>query len=92
MPAAPHRAAFMTEMFGVHAIFGAFLAGLAVPRHHQLPLHLMERIETFISIILLPLYFAYSGLKTDLTLLNTWTIWGLAIMVVVAVSVSKIGR
>lgn len=82
----------MTQTLGVHAIFGAFITGLIVPRKHHLPLHLMERIETFVSIILLPLYFAYSGLRTDLSLLNTLTIWGLALLVVVAVSVSKIGR
>ena len=80
----------MTEILGVHAIFGAFIAGLVVPRIGELPLLLMEKVETFVGIILLPLYFAYSGLNTDLSLLNSWTIWGMAIPVAVSDTGAKV--
>jgi Kef-type K+ transport system membrane component KefB len=57
--------AFVTEIIGVHAIFGAFLAGLAIPRKHGFEIALTEKIEDIVTILLLPIYFAYSGLRTN---------------------------
>ena len=54
----------------VHAIFGAFLAGIIVPREGGLAIALTEKLEDMVSIIFLPLYFTLSGLSTDLGLLN----------------------
>ncbi|KAK0501380.1 Sodium/hydrogen exchanger family-domain-containing protein [Armillaria luteobubalina] len=67
--------AFFTDVIGVHAIFGAFLAGIIVPREGNLAIHLTEKLEDMVSIIFLPLYFTLSGLSTDLGLLNTGITW-----------------
>ncbi|KAF8755947.1 Sodium/hydrogen exchanger family [Rhizoctonia solani] len=68
---------FFTDVIGVHAIFGAFIAGLIVPRDNGFSISLLEKIEDLVSILFLPLYFTLSGLKTDLGLLNDGTAWGI---------------
>lgn len=52
-------------MAGVHTIFGAFLLGLAFPQRNPSTLRLAKTIEDFASIVFLPLYFAASGLRTQ---------------------------
>lgn len=71
--------AFFTDVIGVHAIFGAFLAGIVVPREGNLAIHLTEKLEDMVSIIFLPLYFTLSGLSTDLGLLNNGITWAYTI-------------
>jgi Kef-type K+ transport system membrane component KefB len=56
-------------MAGVHTIFGAFLIGLAFPQQNPSTLRLAKTIEDFASIVFLPLYFAASGLRTQV---GTW--------------------
>ncbi|KAI8981158.1 Sodium/hydrogen exchanger family-domain-containing protein [Trametes punicea] len=68
--------AFFTDIIGVHAIFGAFIVGVIVPREGGLAIALTEKLEDMVSIIFLPLYFALSGLSTDLGLLNNGKTWG----------------
>ncbi|KAI9443433.1 Sodium/hydrogen exchanger family-domain-containing protein [Lactarius indigo] len=68
--------ALFTDVIGVHAIFGAFLAGIIVPRDGGLAIALTEKLEDMVSVIFLPLYFTLSGLSTDLGLLNSGKIWG----------------
>ncbi|KAL4081127.1 Sodium/hydrogen exchanger family-domain-containing protein [Scleroderma citrinum] len=62
--------AFFTDIVGVNAIFGAFLAGVIIPREGGLAISLTEKLEDMITIVFLPLYFTLSGLKTNLGLLN----------------------
>ncbi|KAH0826160.1 Sodium/hydrogen exchanger [Lanmaoa asiatica] len=62
--------AFFTDSIGVNAIFGAFLAGLVVPREGGLAITLTEKLEDMVSIVFLPLYFTLSGLNTNLGLLD----------------------
>lgn len=50
----------------VHAIFGSFLVGMIMPRDCKFTLHMCEKIDDLVSSIFLPLYFALSGLKTDI--------------------------
>ncbi|KAG9009515.1 K(+)/H(+) antiporter [Tulasnella sp. JGI-2019a] len=73
--------AFMTDIIGVNAIFGGFLAGLAIPRDGGLNITITEKLEDMVAIIFLPLYFTLSGLSTNLGLLNTGKIWGYTIMI-----------
>jgi Kef-type K+ transport system membrane component KefB len=60
-----------TELIGVHVIFGAFLWGLAMPRSEALHRWLALRLETVVLRLLLPLFFAMSGLNTRIGSLNT---------------------
>ncbi|CAL1712212.1 unnamed protein product [Somion occarium] len=73
--------AFMTDIIGVHAIFGAFLAGIIVPREGGLAIALTEKLEDMASILFLPLYFTLSGLSTDLGLLNNGITWGYTVAI-----------
>lgn len=78
---------FATELIGIHALFGAFLFGTILPRERGIAQHLAEKIEDLVVVLLLPLFFAYSGLRTQIGLLNTpsgWMMCGLVILVACA--------
>ncbi len=80
-------AALFTEMIGIHALFGAFLAGVCMPPDSGLRQFLRERLETFSSVLLLPLFFAFTGLRTQLGLLADWQSWlicGAIVLVAIA--------
>lgn len=77
----------VTEAIGVHLIFGAFLWGLALPRDETLRQWLEVRLETVVLRLLLPLFFAISGLNTSLGSLQTLEL-GLATVLVVATAVA----
>ncbi|CAE6476376.1 unnamed protein product, partial [Rhizoctonia solani] len=76
--------AFFTDIIGVHAIFGGFLAGLAIPHEGGLAIALTEKLEDMVSIIFLPLYFTLSGLSTNLGLT-----WGFTILICVTAYIGK---
>ncbi|HJS17327.1 MAG TPA: cation:proton antiporter [Anaerolineales bacterium] len=79
--------ALTTEVIGIHALFGAFLAGVSMPAQVSFRKLLASRIEDVALVILLPLFFAFTGLKTQVGLLNdgaTWLVCGLIILVAVA--------
>ncbi|GAA5974841.1 hypothetical protein JCM11641_008391 [Rhodosporidiobolus odoratus] len=79
--------AFFCEVIGISAIFGGFLAGLIIPHHFCHPL--TEKIEDLVTQLLVPLYFATSGLSTNLTLLNSGIIWAWTICVILCAFCGK---
>ncbi|KAF7905500.1 uncharacterized protein EAF01_006021 [Botrytis porri] len=81
---------WFTAIIGVHAIFGAFLAGLICPHEGGFAIHLTEKIEDLVAVLLLPLYFALSGLSTNLGLLNDGITWGYVIAIIVVAFSGKI--
>ncbi|KAF8799460.1 hypothetical protein BYT27DRAFT_7201515 [Phlegmacium glaucopus] len=83
--------AFFTDVIGVHAIFGAFLTGLIVPREGGLAIAMTEKLEDMVAIIFLPLYFTLSGLSTDLGLLNNGVTWAYTIAIIFTAFVGKFG-
>ncbi|KAI0715663.1 Sodium/hydrogen exchanger family-domain-containing protein [Cerioporus squamosus] len=83
--------AFFTDIIGVHAIFGAFLAGIIVPREGGLAIALTEKLEDMVSIIFLPLYFTLSGLSTDLGLLDNGITWGYTVAICALAYFGKFG-
>jgi Kef-type K+ transport system membrane component KefB len=64
-----------TEALAVHAFFGAFLAGVIMPKDGKVEAELRGRLEWLTLVLLLPLYFAYTGLRTSVGLLNTADAW-----------------
>ena len=56
----------ITQQIGVAIIIGAFVMGLVMPRHAGLSHEVTERVEDFVLTLLLPLFFAYTGLRTDI--------------------------
>ncbi|TFK68025.1 Sodium/hydrogen exchanger [Pluteus cervinus] len=83
--------AFFTDVIGVHAIFGAFIAGLVIPREGNLTIALTEKLEDMVAIIFLPLYFTLSGLSTDLGLLNDGITWAYTIAIISLAFLGKFG-
>ncbi|GLT38899.1 hypothetical protein SLA2020_131150 [Shorea laevis] len=81
---------FMTDLIGIHAIFGAFVFGLTIPRGSAFAGRLMKRIEDFVTGLLLPLYFASSGLKTDVAKIRGAEAWGLLVLVITTACTGKI--
>ena len=84
--------ALMTELMGIHLIFGAFLLGAVMPKHEGLTRELAAKTEDFVLTFLLPIFFAYSGLRTQVGLLNSLPLWGLCgLVLLVAISGKYIG-
>ncbi|KDP35609.1 hypothetical protein JCGZ_09047 [Jatropha curcas] len=81
---------FITDVIGIHSIFGAFIFGLTIPKGGEFAERLLERIEDFISGLLLPLYFASSGLKTDVATIRGGRGWGLLALVITTACAGKI--
>ncbi|KAK7318439.1 hypothetical protein RJT34_03140 [Clitoria ternatea] len=79
----------ITDAIGTHSIFGAFVFGLTIP-NGPLGHTLVERLEDFISGLFLPLFFATSGLKTDLGLIIGVKRWVVLILIVIASCIGKI--
>jgi Kef-type K+ transport system membrane component KefB len=71
--------AFFTGVIGIHPIFGAFMIGVICPHEGGFAIKLTEKVEDLISALFLPLYFALSGLSTNLGLLNTGVVWAYVI-------------
>ncbi len=82
--------AWFTDLIGLHAVFGAFTMGAAMPRG-VVAKALVERIQPFSVAVLLPFFFTYSGLNTQIGLLNTWELWGAAALVLLAAIAGKGG-
>ncbi len=62
--------ALSTELIGIHALFGAFLAGIIMPTAGGFRQKLVVRVENLSTVLLLPLFFAFTGLRTQIDLLN----------------------
>lgn len=83
--------ALFTETIGIHALFGAFLAGVVMPSSPRLRGFLRERLETFSAVFLLPLFFAFTGLRTQIGLLDDTLSWLLCLAVIAVAIVGKLG-
>ena len=77
---------YITQVIGIHALFGAFLAGVIMPPLPHFRKLIVDKIEDVSLTLLLPLFFVYTGLRTEIGLLNTpylWTICGIFILVAI---------
>ncbi|KAI9653604.1 MAG: K(+)/H(+) antiporter [Alyxoria varia] len=81
---------FFTSIIGVHAIFGAFLIGLICPHNKGFAIKVAEKIEDLVTVLLLPLYFALSGLSTNLGLLDSGITWAYVIGVIAVAFFGKV--
>lgn len=81
----------VTEGLGVHPLFGAFIAGVCLPRSEDMRLAVRKRLHAFVSVILLPIFFALTGMRTRLDLLNTSTIWIWTAVILVVAIAGKLG-
>jgi Kef-type K+ transport system membrane component KefB len=75
--------AFATQLIGIHALFGAFLAGVIMPELPRFRKLIIEKIEDVALTLLLPLFFVYTGLRTEIGLLNTPHLWWITSLVII---------
>ena len=80
-----------TERIGIHAMFGAFLLGVVMPKGTQFVRHITEKLEDFTVVFLLPIFFAFTGLKTSIGLLNEPSLWLYTVLIVATACLGKFG-
>ncbi|HZT82592.1 MAG TPA: cation:proton antiporter [Gemmataceae bacterium] len=82
--------AIATNLIGIFAVFGAFLLGAVLSGEHQFRRAVARRLRDFVTAFFLPIFFAYTGLRTDLGSLGTWQLWLLCGLVLAAAVVGKL--
>ena len=83
--------ALVTEVVGIHAVFGAFLLGAIIAPESLLARELKRKLEDLVVVLLLPAFFAVTGLRTQIGLLNSSTDWLVAAAVLCVACVGKVG-
>lgn len=83
-------AGFVTDTIGIHAMFGAFVIGVLVPKEGPFAAALVEKVEDLVSGLFLPLYFVSSGLKTNIATIKGIQSWGLLVLVIFNACFGKI--
>lgn len=83
--------AYFTEIMSMHALFGAFMLGLVMPENLDFRVIVKEKVEDLALLLLLPLFFVSSGLRTELGLVNTPQLWGLFLICTLVAVVGKMG-
>ena len=89
--AAALLSAVATEVIGVHAIFGAFLLGAIVPHDSGIARHVRERVEDVVRVLFLPAFFAFTGLRTQIGLIETAQDWLICVAIIAVATVGKFG-
>jgi Kef-type K+ transport system membrane component KefB len=84
-------AALVTEIIGIHALFGAFVAGAIMPSGGRFRILLRERLESISAVFLLPLFFAYTGLRTHIGLLDDVSSWAICLAIIGVATAGKLG-
>jgi len=78
--------AYIAELIGIHALFGSFLAGVIMPQNINFKQKITEKLEDVSVLVLLPIFFAFTGLRTQIGLLNdgqAWTTFGYVLLIAV---------
>lgn len=83
--------AWTTEQIGIHAIFGAFMAGAAMPRKPKIVHEIHERLQTATVTFLLPVFFMVVGIATRVDALNSFYLWGITLLVIATAIAGKLG-
>ncbi|ONI07284.1 hypothetical protein PRUPE_5G111600 [Prunus persica] len=83
-------AGLITDTIGIHAMFGAFVVGVLVPKEGPFAGALVEKVEDLVSGLFLPLYFVSSGLKTNVATIQGLQSWGLLVLVIFTACFGKI--
>lgn len=82
---------YATESIGIHALFGAFLFGAMIPHDGRLTEQLRERLEDVVVVLLLPMFFASTGLRTQIGLVSTPMDWAITALIVLVATLGKFG-
>jgi Kef-type K+ transport system membrane component KefB len=82
---------YLTQILGLHALFGAFIAGVIMPANIKFRKILTEKVEDVSLTLFLPLFFVSTGLRTEINLLNTPELWGMCGIITLAAIIGKFG-
>jgi Kef-type K+ transport system membrane component KefB len=80
-----------TESIGIHSIFGAFVLGAIIPQASKLARELRAKLEDFVIVFLLPAFFAFTGLRTQIGLVSGVRDWIFCILIILVASAGKFG-
>ncbi len=83
--------ALCTESLGIHLLFGSFLMGAIMPKEPKFVRYLLDRFETITVTLLLPLFFAFTGLRTNIALVKGREMWLYCALIVLVATVGKLG-
>jgi Kef-type K+ transport system membrane component KefB len=83
--------AMITERIGIHALFGAFLLGTLIPHDSALARDIRDKCEDLVLVLLLPLFFAFTGMRTQLGLITTPRDWLACVLIILMASAGKFG-
>ncbi|HET9570163.1 MAG TPA: cation:proton antiporter [Bacteroidales bacterium] len=83
--------ALATQIIGIHALFGAFLAGVIMPPLPNFRKMMIDKVEDLSVTLLLPLFFVFTGLRTEIGLLNTPHLWAVCALIILVAIVGKFG-
>jgi Kef-type K+ transport system membrane component KefB/nucleotide-binding universal stress UspA family protein len=83
--------AYITEVIGIHALFGAFLLGAIMPKGSAFVRTLTDKLEDFTVVFLLPIFFAYTGLQTRIGVLDNWEMWMYCGLIILVACAGKFG-
>lgn len=82
---------YCTEVIGIHALFGAFMAGVVMPQDHSFRKQMINKIEDVALVLLLPIFFALTGLRTQIGLLNNSNLWAICLLIIAVAIAGKFG-
>lgn len=80
---------YATELIGIHALFGAFMAGAIMPENMRFRNIFIEKVEDVSQVMLLPLFFVFTGLRTHIGLLNDVSLWGVCGLIILVAVLGK---
>jgi Kef-type K+ transport system membrane component KefB len=83
--------ALATEWIGIHALFGAFLLGAIIPHDSAVAKEFSVQLERVTTVLLLPAYFAFTGMRTRIGLVSGWDQWLLCGVIILAAALGKFG-
>ncbi|MFN8242440.1 MAG: cation:proton antiporter [Ferruginibacter sp.] len=83
--------AYTTELIGIHALFGAFLVGVIMPTQFNFREIVTDKIEDVSIVLLLPLFFVFNGLRTQIGLLNQPHLWAICGWIILVAVLGKFG-
>ncbi|MCD6065096.1 MAG: sodium/hydrogen exchanger [Flavipsychrobacter sp.] len=83
--------AYCCEVIGIHALFGAFMAGVVMPLQWDFRKLIIDKVEDVASIMFLPIFFVLTGLRTQINLLNDPALWSVCLIIIAVAIIGKFG-
>ena len=83
--------ALTTDLIGIHAVLGAFLLGAVIPHASALARSFIHQLEQIVTVLLLPAFFAFTGMRTRIDLVSGGEAWLLCGLIILVATVGKFG-